>query len=292
MATVLAIICCCWFGTGASSFSAADTSFVENYSFGKFQHASCLFIDQQGTIFVIDRDQNTISCFRTGTDQGISVGGYGWSSTTFDQPTGVASDGVNVYISDYGNHRVQRFDRSFNYISTLSTRDTTVSAARFGYPLGVGLSGQGDLFVLDGENLRVLKFSATTNYSLTFGSLEREGAGIHQPLKMVVTSVGAVYVAEQNHILSYDSFGNFLGSIGDGNCSNLVGFSVTDESIVAASADQLWFFNGKGELVGQYPLQYFMADAKLQSITDVAIYGGQLYLLCPDKIHVFKIVIH
>ncbi|HVN48467.1 MAG TPA: NHL repeat-containing protein [Bacteroidota bacterium] len=291
MATILAIISCCWFWNIEPSFPAADTSFVEEYAFGNFQRATRLFIDQQGAIFVVDRDENTISCFRHRIDQSISVGGYGWSSTTFDQPTGVASDGVNVYVSDYGNHRIQRFDRSFNYISSLSTRDTTMSAARFGYPLGVGLSGQGDLFVLDGENLRVLKFSLPTNYNLTFGNLEREDASIHQPQKMVVTSTGTVYIAEPNHILSYDAFGSFLGSIGDGNCTNLVGCCVTEESIVAASADRVWFFNAKGEFIGQYSVRNFMAETKIQEITDVAFYGGQLYLLCPDKIHVFKIVI-
>jgi NHL repeat len=291
LAAVLAIIFCWWYSGFSPPGNVADTSFAEEYTIGNFQNATRLYIDQQGEIFVINRDQNTIYCFRSDAEQGISIGGYGWSSSAFDQPTGVASDGVNVYISDYGNHRIQRFDRSFNFISSLSTRDTNVTAARFGYPLGVGLSGQGDLFILDGENLRVLKFSSTTNYSMTFGNLEREEARIHEPQKMVVTSTGSVYIAERNYILSYDAFGNFLGSIGDGTCAGLVGFCVTDESIVAASNDQLWFFSVKGELRGQYSVHYFFTETALQKITDVALVGDKLYLLSTDKVHVFKIVI-
>jgi hypothetical protein len=291
LAELLAVVFCCWYSAFVPSASVADTSVVEEYAFGSFQYATRLYIDQEGTIFVVDRDKNTINCFHNKSNQSISVGGYGWSSTAFDHPTGVASDGVNVYVADYGNHRIQRFDRSLNYVSSLSTRDTNVSVARFGYPMGVGLSGQGDLFVLDGENLRVLKFASTKNYSLTFGNLERDEARIHNPQKLIVTSTGTVYVAEQNHILSYDAFGNFLGSIGDGRCTGLVGFCVTDESIVAVSSDQLWFFNIKGDLTGQYSIGYLMVETKLQKITDVALYNGQLYILSPDKIHVFNIVI-
>jgi hypothetical protein len=292
LAKLFAIVVCCWCSAFASSTNGADTAFVEECAFGNFQYASRIYIDQRGTIFVIDRDQNTVNWFRNKSEQSIRVGGYGWSSTTFDQPTGVVSDGVNVYVSDYGNHRIQRFDRSLNYISSLSTRDTSVNAARFGYPMGVGLSEQGDLFVLDGENLRILKFASTKNYSLVFGNLERENARIRNPQKMVVTSTGTVYVADQTRILSYDAFGNFLGSIGDGKCTNLVGLCVTDESIVAVSRDQLWCFNLQGELAMHYPLQYFMSEPKLKEITDVALFGGQLYLLSPDMVHVFKMVIH
>jgi hypothetical protein len=108
---------------------------------------------------------------------------------------------------------------------------------------------------------------------------------------MVVTSTGSVYIAERNYILSYDAFGNFLGSIGDGTCAGLVGFCVADESIVAASNDQLWFFSVKGELRGQYSVHYFFTETALQKITDVALVGDKLYLLSTDKVHVFKIVI-
>jgi hypothetical protein len=291
LAELLTVALCCWYSAVAPAAWVADTAFVEESAFGNFQNATRIYLDQQGTVFVIDRDQNTVNAFRQNGNQCLSVGGYGWSATTFDDPTGVASDGMNVYVSDYGNHRIQRFDRSLNYISSLMTRDTNVSAARFGYPLGVGLSDQGDLFVLDGENLRILKFSPSYNYNLTFGNLEREQARIRNPQKMVVTSAGTVYIGEQDRILSYDAFGNFLASIGDGICTNLVGFCVAEETIVAASSSRLWFFTLTGEFQGVYSSGNLMTEGGIKEIRDIALDERRLYILSPDKIHVFHMVI-
>ena len=127
-----------------------DTMLVEQKTLGSFQRATRLITNPQGWIYVLDSERNLVVLMKGDEGPSSSVGGYGWSSTTFDEPTGLATDGLNVYVADRGNHRLLRFDRSLNFISSFVTRDTSLLAARFGSPLGVALSRLGDLFVLDG----------------------------------------------------------------------------------------------------------------------------------------------
>jgi DNA-binding beta-propeller fold protein YncE len=155
--------------TWTLSVRAQSSIPFETFSVGSFERATHIFAGKQGAIYVLDADQNKIFYFSDITQIPKSIGGFGWSAGSFDRPTGIATDGINVYVSDYGNHRIQRFDRNLNYISSFSTRDTSGQAdMRFGYPLDVALSELGDLFVLDGENLRVLKFNPQQFFELSY----------------------------------------------------------------------------------------------------------------------------
>lgn len=154
------------------SFALSDSLLIEESNFGEFQAAACITVSPQKWVYVLDRENHLVHLFRDPSTPSRSVGGYGWTLTSFDQPSGVAADGLSVYVSDYGNHRVVRFDRLLNVVSSFSTRDTLEADLRFGYPTGVALSRQGDLFILDSDNLRVIKFSRDTRFERVFGHKE------------------------------------------------------------------------------------------------------------------------
>ena len=172
---------------------APDTMLVEQKAVGSFQRATRLITNPQGWIYVLDSERNLVVLMKGDEEASSSVGGYGWSSTTFDQPTGLATDGLNLYVADRGNHRLVRFDRSLNFISSFVTRDTSLLAARFGSPLGVALSRLGDVFVLDGENLRVVKFAANMQYKRSFGDIDDQRSRLRQPIKILISPDDRVF---------------------------------------------------------------------------------------------------
>jgi hypothetical protein len=82
-------------------------------------------IGSAGQWYLADADRHTVSLrSREGSIQ-ADVGGYGWGLSALDRPTGVATDGVRVYVSDQGNHRIVEYDRDLRPLSSFSTRDTS-----------------------------------------------------------------------------------------------------------------------------------------------------------------------
>ena len=288
MAAIFAIILslCAW--TVSVCAQPVDSLPVEEYSVGSFERATRLFAGTQGAIYVLDADQNKIFVFADITQPPKSIGGFGWSAGSFDKPTGIATDGINIYVSDYGNHRIQRFDRNLNYLSSFSTRDTSDTFSRFGYPLDVALSELGDLFILDGENLRVLKFNPQNFFERSFGDINAGKGKLQNPIKLVVTT-SRIFVGEQTRIVVFDYFGNYLSSIGDGIVSGLTGFAMSDNVLLLASPDTLWQFSQEGVFQKLIPRSHLVTGEHIERIQDVACSGRRLFILSPQRLHIFKI---
>jgi hypothetical protein len=287
MAAAIAIVICLFTCLSPAAAQTRDPVLVEEYSIGSFQRATRIVLGTQGSIYVLDADENTLSKFSRLQDPPKTIGGFGWSSSLFDKPTGVATDGVNVYVSDYGNHRIQRFDRNLNYISSLSTRDTSDVASRFGYPLDVALSELGDLFILDGENIRVMKFNPQDSFERSFGDIRNGAGNLQHPVKFIATN-SRIFIGEKNKILVYDYFGNYLGTIGEGTIHNLVGLTMLTNGFLAASSDTLWWLTREGALEKISSLDQIITGERIGIIQDIAYNGKQVYILSPQRIHVFQ----
>jgi len=282
----LILLLCAW--TVSVCAQSVDSIPVEEFSVGSFERATHIFARTQGAIYVLDADQNKIFVFTDITQPPKSIGGFGWSAGSFDKPTGIATDGINLYVSDYGNHRIQRFDRNLNYLSSFSTRDTSDVVSRFGYPLDVAMSELGDLFILDGENLRVLKFNPQQFFERSFGDINAGKGKLQNPIRLVVTT-SRIFVGEQTRIVVFDYFGNYLSSIGDGVVSGLIGFAMSDNVLFLASPDTVWQFSQEGVFQKLIPRSYLVTGEHIERIQDVAYSGQRLFILSPQRLHLFKI---
>jgi hypothetical protein len=287
MAELFAVAVCLLTWLSPAPAQPVDSVLVEDYAIGSFQRATRIVLGTQGSIYVLDADENKLSLFSNLQDAPKTIGGFGWSSSSFDTPTGVATDGVNVYVSDFGNHRIQRFDRNFNYISSLSTRDTSDVVSRFGYPLDIALSELGDLFILDGENIRVMKFNAQDSFERAIGDMNAGKGKLHKPIRLVATN-SRIFVSEKNKVLVYDYFGNYLGSVGEGIIHSLSGFTMLTNGILAASNDTIWWFTREGALQNISSLDNIISGERIDQIQDIASNGKQLFILSLHRIHVFK----
>jgi hypothetical protein len=290
MATVLAMICLCLAGAGSTNtIPLTDTLFVSETSFGSFEQATRITVSPEGRTYVIDSRRNAVVVYKSPQDSPSVLGGYGWTSVTFDRPTGVATDGLNIYVSDYGNHRIQRFDRYSNFLSTLYTRDTTYAPARFGYPEGVALSNQGDLIILDSENLRVVEFSADSRFERSFGDLNTASGRLQNPIKVCSEGDQLIYVLEKSKILEFDFYGNYVRSFANNLHGDMVGGQATPRGIAAVCEDTLFWFDAEGALNAVTPLRTLIAEEPITSVQDIAFFDDQLFVLTPHKCYIFKL---
>jgi hypothetical protein len=261
---------------------------VEESTFGSFKNARRIAVTSLGWTYVVDAGTHTVSAFHGSTFSHM-IGGYGWQSTSFDSPSALHSDGINVFVADYGNHRIQRFNRSLHYVSTLATRDTSLAEARFGYPIGVAVSRFGDLFVLDGENVRVVKFGVGGKYERTFGGVDQGTRQLRAPVDLAITGNDRVIVLEPDRLLEYDYFGNIIRVILDQRLQQ--GLAVTPDRgglIVATEKDLLWF-SPEGSITRSFSFQNLIASEKIVAIRDIELVNNRLYILTATRVHIFRI---
>ncbi|HEY6953419.1 MAG TPA: NHL repeat-containing protein [Bacteroidota bacterium] len=286
MAALFAIAVFCCVNAGISR--PADTLFLAETSFGSFEQATRITVGPQGWVYIIDGKKNAIDIFKSPQDPPTVLGGYGWTSVAFDKPTGVATDGLNIYVSDYGNHRIQRFDRYSTLLSSLSTRDTTYAPARFGYPAGVALSNLGELIILDGENLRIVEFGADSRFERTFADLNAAGGKLQNPIKVCSQGDQYIYVLEDDRILEFDFYGNYVRTIG-GFTDKVVGGQSTATGIVAVCADTLFWFSSDGSLNSKTPAASLIAEEPVSDVQDLAFYDNRMFVLTPRRCTIFRI---
>jgi hypothetical protein len=262
---------------------------VEEGTFGSFEDAKRIYIDYQQRIFVTDVHTHQVFMFARPQAVPQLIGGYGWSPTSFDTPTGVITDGVNVYISDYGNRRIQRYDRSLNFISTWFLAGNDDDAKNCGYPLSVALSNSGEFFVLDGENNKIVKYSADGVFDRTFGDIDAAEGKLQKPLKLLISESQQIYVLEPDRICVYDVYGNFVQEIGKTLLHQACGFCITPEKIWAVSPDTLYCFSLDGRQNTAMPAKNIISEAPLQNLRDIGPGENFMYLLTNNAVHRMRI---
>ena len=253
--------------------------------FGNFVQASSLSIDPQGNIYVADAGNNRILKFSSGGKFLAEVGGYGWGEQEFDRPYDVsATSGLNVFVADYGNHRIQRYDRSFNFISTLYTREDADASKRFGYPMAVALSRQGELFVSDGENNRILKITPFNTVERVFGGFDAGLGRLIRPGQIEIDLHDRVYVIDETRVVVFDNFGNYVRTIGSGVLQQPTGLSF-NVHLYVADGDSIHVFRESGALVESIdPADLIPLESGTVNIVDVGVYRSLLYVLTATEI--------
>lgn len=267
------------------SFEIFEQNFVLDYSFGNFNSASAFSITSSGFIFIADDGDDSLIKLDTLGNVIKEIGGYGWGESAFDTPSDIFATSLNVFVCDKRNHRVQAFDKDLNFISELYTRERENSQERFGYPLSCALSSMGDLYVLDSENIRVLKFDLFGNFIQNFGGFDWGIFSLKSPKKLAINSDNSILVLDDSALVIYDQFGNGKDKINLGNSFTYL--KISSGTLILNNDSEIYMGSfGIGENILS-KIDLIGSDERLK-ILSCSVFNNKLYVLTPKEILVFN----
>ncbi len=182
-------------------------------------------VDSTGNVYVADwvgcniKKYSSIGTLITQWGQfGVyySGGGNGY----FQDPDAIAIDSSgNVYVTDWGNSRVQKFTGDGTYITQWGLPGT--GNGQFDGPAGIAVDGSGNVYVAESGNQRIQKFSSTGAYITQWGSQGNGNGQFSFPtpigvIGMAVDSSGNVYVADpgNSRIQVFTGTGTYITQFG------------------------------------------------------------------------------
>lgn len=242
-------------------------------------------LDIEGNIYILDSENNKLIKLNSKGNLIKSIEGWGWGHLNFDKPISVdASDGLNIFISDYYNHRILRYNRELEHISTLFTRDTDDMNSRFGFPTAVAVDHFFNLFIYDNENKRVLKFDKKNNISRSFGGYESAAAQIRDPLKICIDQADNVYIAETNRINIFNNWGNLINVLKCNDGFTISSFSIASNQLIITDSRSLIIMDFGGKVFKKIDLLDNLIIPQPRNILDMNYYNNKLYVLIPEEI--------
>lgn len=254
---------------------------------GTFNSAKSFSINSLGYIYVSDVSINEIIKLDTLGKVIKSIGGYGWNESSFDNPVDIFSSPLNIYVSDKNNNRIQLFDKDLNFLSYFSTQDSDDDRIKFRYPLSSVVSSQGDIFILDSDNRRILKFNSRWEYQTSIGSYEAGSFALVNPKHFTITSDAKILVVDSKDLILFDQFGNGIKKIripfeAENINATFQTICVNDKSQIA------YFIYSDLESNNFLPTRF---NPKLEDdIEDSFLFNSKLYLLTKKTILIYDII--
>lgn len=259
---------------------------IESGEMGSFSEAVSFSVNQTGHFFVADIGSNEIYKLDLVGDELAYIGGYGWSEYSFDEPVNIFSTSLNVYVADKNNNRIQIFDKDLNYLSQFNTLDYEDQIYSFAYPTGVAVSTQGDLFVLDTDNYRILRYNLNGNFVQEIGGNDAGNFKLIDPIGFSVSYENFIYVIDQNNLLIFDQFGTGISKTD--LPSSPINVNITGKYLVISAENKIYY----SSLIDIRNQNYFVRFDEFDidfEFSDALIYKGKLYTLTKESIIVFNI---
>ena len=184
-----------------------------------FFYPAAVALGNDGSIFVADSSNDTVRKIDTTgnvtTVAGMAevpgvVNGIG-TSAQFNHPTSLAIDGSgNIYVSDTYNHAIRKID-STRTVTTFAGvagyqgfLDATGTAARFNFPSGLAVDGNGNIYEAEAASEVIRKITpggvvtTVAGFAGNAGSVDGTGtaARFNSPAGVSVDGANNVYVAD------------------------------------------------------------------------------------------------
>lgn len=250
----------------------------------------------EGHLYVADTGNNRILRIDQEGKLLASVGGFGWENEQFDQPLDVAaSNGLDVFVADFNNERIERYDRELNYLSSFRSSESTPPELRFGFPVSVDISRHGELFICDSENNRILKLDPEGGPALTFGDYNWGDGKLEKPVKIRIDSRDQVFVADPGAhcVVVFDYHGNYLYRIGRDWLNEPRGLNWFKKRLVVVDAGihQVLFCGENASPVSRLGSEGKGLGA-FKRPSDVAIIGNRIFVLDTGnaRVQVFELL--
>lgn len=306
-ALFFALILCGCTPPGNNSESNAPTarpsgltliSTIEGPVFGKKMGApKGIVADKNGSIYVVDANNNRIIKFRNDGVPARDAGGFGFGAGQLNQPGHMAIDNdLNLYVVETGGKSISIFDANLNFVERLDLSDPDV-VEEFGNPGGVAVSEHGEIIVADAVKGRLTVLNNVGNFDRHIGGVENSTGYLLQPGGLCVDKSRNILVSDvvNRHVEIFDGVGLYDGKIGDGFFKDPEGLDVDRYGFIWVadkSRNGIYCFDYKGVLI-------FEADRKtaqgheFQSPFDIAMLPDDRLAVSDtgnNRILIFKII--
>lgn len=250
-------------------------------SIGNFTNAAAFSYTVSGMIYVIDARSSEVIKIDTLGNQLKTTGGFGWKSGVFDLPCDIFATPLNIYVTDKNNHRIQQFDKDLNYISELNGKNNATQKEEFRYPNACVNLPSGDLFILDSENKRVIKYDAMHNYNTAFGDFNWGRYSLNTPVKIHLYDEDKIAVLDGKNLVLFDFYGNGISIITLPD--SIVDFSYKNKTLFLNTPTGIYF-----RVSPEAPFKKLQMPSLPEDIVSFEISNTTLYVLTASKIYILR----
>jgi hypothetical protein len=236
-----------------TTLAGSSSGFLDNATGTSARFNNPMGITTDGTnLYVADYDNHRIrkivistgvvTTLAGGSSSGSTDNATG-TSASFNNPHGITTDGTNLYVADYLNHRIRKIVIDNGTVTTLAgqsdngSTDATGTSASFNRPGGIILVGS-NLYVTDVHGHKIRKIIISTGVvttfagSTSFGSADGTGTSARFKHPTFITSDGTnLYVTDGgNHtirkiVISTGVVSTLAGSAGSSGSADGTGTS-------------------------------------------------------------------
>ncbi|HST29162.1 MAG TPA: NHL repeat-containing protein [Rudaea sp.] len=212
------------------------------------------------TFFVSNIGTNTVLLYQI-TAPGLVYlrtfgSGAGAGAGQFNGPEQVAVVGNDVYVADFSNNRIQRFNKSTGaYVSQFGTPGT--GAGQLSSPSGLVYNpANGFLYVSETGNDRISVFSTVGTYQFQFASPGSGNGQLNNPYVLAIDSNNNIYAADMNNnrIVKFDPAGAYIRNIANGVLSP-AGLAVDKADlnwVTSSGSNDSYSYDARGNYVSYY----------------------------------------
>jgi len=199
------------------------------------------------------------------------------------RPEYVAVDASgNIYVTDSGNDRIQKFNSSGEFITMWGTSGS--GDGQFISPTAIAVDNNGDVYVCDQTPDRIQKFTSSGGFITKWGSTGSGPGLFDDPSGIAVDGSGNVFVTDKNNrrIQKFTSTGVFIttwgsSGVGDGQFQNPKGLAADAAGniyVVDAGNYRIQKFNNSGTFLSEWG-DSGTDDGFFDSPIGIAIDGSQ-----------------
>ncbi|HMQ30790.1 MAG TPA: TIGR03663 family protein [Chloroflexaceae bacterium] len=169
----------------------------------------------EGTLYLADTGGHQIHVYDGQGQLERSLGGYGSEPGQLYEPRGLAVDGEgNLYVADTWNARIVKYSPQGQVVATWGSGEQDLADGRratitdgdparneasplglFG-PRGVAVDGEGNVYIADTGNKRIVVTDGEGEFRYQFGAAGAEPGQFNEPTGVAVDGQGNVYVAD------------------------------------------------------------------------------------------------
>ena len=239
---------------------------------GQFRFPTAITVDANGHIYVIDADNHRIQKFSSNGAFLLKWGTEGSGDGQFDFKTesdpargGITVDAAgNVYVSDTGNGRVQKFSSKGQFVAKFGMQEWQRASDDdlvFYNPVGLAIDNDDNVFVADAGDSRVVKFNAVQLLA-NWGGPAQDAGKFDKPSGIAIGSDGCVYTTDEGNdrVQKFSSDGRLMGTWGgegteDSQFHNPAGIATDTNNnlyVVDTGNNRIQKFSSDGEFMAKW----------------------------------------